>query len=324
MSFSTDCKQEICTQPLEKNCCCLSEICGLYHALGKLSLLGRGKVNVQFTTENYSLARYIYVALRKLLGVSPQLHYVTTTHFGGRRKCVLTLGPIYSPMLLEKLQMMRVTPEKSTLLSTSPYLPISKNCCIKSYVRGILLGSGYIMNPEKGYHAEIIYNDNNAQAMLTKCFQRLSLPIKKSVRRDRQYLYLKKGDDIISLLGNVGATKALMKIEDIRVKRQLLTQINRAMNCDNFNLQKRVNASKNQYNIIQTFSLNNNLEQLPPALFEIAKLRLQAPDATLIELGQMMNPPLSKSAINHRLRRLIQYINEHTDANNLPDANSTS
>ena len=100
MSFASDCKKELCSLALEKPCCQLSELSGLFMAVGSLNLLGRGRIAIQLSCENLAVARRIYTLMDSALGVTPQIHYVENTHFGGRRKAVLTLGPMHSPAFL--------------------------------------------------------------------------------------------------------------------------------------------------------------------------------------------------------------------------------
>ena len=132
MSFSSACKAELCKLPLTKPCCQVSLLCGLYQSLATLHLLGRSRISVQFTVKNYAIARYIYTFCKKNLAISPQLHFVKSPRFGGFQKCIITIGPKDAPMVLERLDMLRIREDNSfLLLSTAPRTSISKNCCIK-------------------------------------------------------------------------------------------------------------------------------------------------------------------------------------------------
>ncbi len=311
MSFSSDVKKELALVKPEKECCGLSEICGLYESMGSLSLLGRGKVNVQLTSESLAVCRRAYTLLVQTLHLTPQIHYVTNTHFGGTRKCVLTLGPIQSPVLLSALHMMQKQPDGSyAYRSATPKLPITRLCCMKAYLRGMMLGAGTMTNPEHSYHLELTCRDSNMQATAAKCMQRAGLPIKLGKRRDHPYLYLKQSDQIVHFLTVIGAHQSVMQIEELRVKRQVMETINRAMNCDNANLQKQMDASQQQIAAISRLRDDGALTTLPPSLQEMAAIRLQYPEATLTELGQMLDPPIGKSGVNHRMRRLMSIAND--------------
>ena len=307
MSFSSDVKNELATIKPEKSCCQISELCGLYATMGSLSLLGRGKVNVQLTSESLAVCRRAYTLLAQTLRVSPQIHYVTHARFGGTRKCVLTLGPVHSPTLLKALGMMN---ETGTLRSTSPKLGLTRQCCMRAFLRGIMLGGGTMSNPEQSYHLELPCRDGDMQALITKSLQKLGIPIRLSERREHVYVYFKQSDQIVDFLTLLGANNSVMLIEDLRVKRQVMEQVNRAMNCDNANLQKQMDASHHQTEAIRRLLESEKLATLPPSLQEIARARLAAPDASLQELGQMLDPPIGKSGVNHRMRRLMTYLDE--------------
>ena len=305
MSFSSDVKNELATVKPEKSCCGLSELCGLYATMGSLSLLGRGKVNVQFISESLAVCRRAYTLLAQNLHVSPQIHYVTNARFGGTRKCVLTLGPIHSPTLLKALGMMD---DSGSLRSTTPRFSLTRQCCMRAFLRGIMLGGGTMSNPEQSYHLEIPCRDSDIQAMMAKCIQRMGLPIKLAARREHTYFYFKQSDQIVAFLTVIGAHTSVMQIEDLRVKKQVMETVNRAMNCDNANLQKQMDASTAQMEAIRRLRDTDTLSTLPPGLQEIALARLNNPDASLTELGQMLDPPIGKSGVNHRMRRLMTYL----------------
>ena len=311
MSFSADVKNELAVVKPEKSCCGLSELCGLYATMASLSLLGRGKVNVQLISESLAVCRRAYTLLGQTLHVSPQIHYVTNARFGGTRKCVLTLGPVHSPVLLKALGMMDDT---GSLRSTTPRMPLTRQCCMRAFLRGVMLGGGTMSNPEQSYHLELPCRDSDIQAMMAKSMQRMGLSIKLGVRREHTYLYLKQSDQIVAFLTVIGAHQSVMTIEDLRVKKQVMETVNRAMNCDNANLQKQMDASSSQVEAIRRLLEEDRLSTLPPGLQEIAMARLNNPDASLTELGQMLDPPIGKSGVNHRMRRLMTYLTEAPEA----------
>lgn len=319
MSFSSDCKKELCLLNPEKPCCRMSELSALYMTLGSLNLLGRGKLSVQFTGESMAVARRVYTLLQKGLNLSPQIHYVSTAHFGGTRKCVLTLGPTQTPDFLSALGMMTVGEGgETTLRSTSPRVNLNRSCCVRAFLRGAMLGGGTMTNPEQGYHLELGYRDETFRDCAAKCLQRVGLPIHQSSRKGKDFLYLKQSDQIVTFLTAVGAHQAVMEMENLRVQRQVLGSVNRAMNCDSANLQKQMNASGEQLRAIDRLAKRDGLKGLPKALQEIAVARLNAPDLTLEQLGQTLDPPLGKSGVNHRMRRLMEYAAE------LPETPETS
>lgn len=315
MSFSSDCKEELCRVPCDKACCQLAELSALYMALGTVSLLGRGQLCVQFTVESPAIARRIFVLLQRVGAIVAQLHYVSHARFGGRLKCVLTVGPKQAPALLGRFAMMATGTDGSpTLRGTTPHVRLRRNCCRRAFLRGALLGCGMLSNPEHNYHLELITRDEALRLNIAKCLQALSVPVKQTQRRGAVSLYVKQSDHIAAILTATGAHQAVTTLESMRVRRQVLGTVNRAMNCDSANLRKQMNANARQLTLIQGLLTSERFASLPPALQAIARARAQAPDLTLEELGQTLTPPIGKSGVNHRMRRLMQWAADAQDA----------
>lgn len=308
MSFSSDCKEELCRLPLEKPCCRLAELSALYMALGSLHLLGRNQVKVEFTVESAAVARRIFLLLQKTLSITAQVHAVTYARFGGLKKFVLTLGPTQSPILLSRFSMMdQNRQEELVLRATSPRITLNRGCCMRAFFRGAMLGTGSISQPGRGYHLDFTVRDESLRLALAKCLHRFALPIQYSRRKGVPIFFFSQGEQIITILTLIGAHQAVMRMEDMRIKREVMGNINRAMNCDTANLEKQMNASDHQLTEIMGLITSDRFQSLPPSLQEIAMMRIQAPDASLAELGEALSPPIGKSGVNHRMRRLMEY-----------------
>ncbi len=311
MSFSSDCKEELCRVPCDKACCCGAELGALYMTLGSLSLLGRGQLCVQFAVESPAIARRVIVLLQREAQLTAQLHYVTHPRFGGRRKCVLTVGPNHAPTLLGHLGMME--PDETgalTLRTTVPRVRLNRDCCRRAFLRGALLGCASLSNPEHAYHLEFVTRDEALRLNIAKCLQSFGVPVRQVERRGAVSLYCKHSDQIATILTAAGAHEAVTTLESLRVQRQVMGSVNRALNCDSANLQKQMNASDAQLACIERLLQSERFTALPPALQEIARARLQAPALSLEELGQSLTPPIGKSGVNHRMRRLLQFARE--------------
>jgi len=180
---------------------------------------------------------------------------------------------------------------------------------IKWLIKGIYLGAGSINNPEKKYHLEIgISQKNDAEKVLEylKEFGIKSNVIEKS----NQYaVYLKDGEEISKILALFGANKSVLKFEEIRVQREMNNKINRIVNCETANLNKTINASIEQIEAIRKLKDTGNFEKLDEPLKEIAELRVNNPNASLIELGKMLKKPVGKSGVNYRLKKLMEIAN---------------
>ncbi len=304
MSFSSDCKEELCRVPCDESCCRMAELTALYLCLGSFSILGQGRVSVRFAVESAAIARRIYRFVQRETQIAAQLQYVTHARFGGTREYVLTIGPNEAPALLARLGMM-TTGAAPMLLSTIPSIRLTRACSRHAFLRGAILGCGTLVNPEHAYHLEFLVKDGKLRQSILKCLKSLDVPVKQGKRRNGETLYLKQSEHIITVLTATGAHQAVTTLESTLVKRQVLGNVNRAMNCDYANLQKQMNAGARQLGLIEALLDSEAFASLPPSLQEIARARVQAPDLSLTELGQRMTPPLSKSGVNNRMRRLM-------------------
>lgn len=173
---------------------------------------------------------------------------------------------------------------------------------IKSFIRGVFLGSGSINNPENTYHMEIYIKNREVLEKLFDIVQKYNLNLKKS----EQFLYIKDGEEISKFLAFIGANKSVLKFEEIRVQKYMNNKVNRLVNCKTANLNKVLNASIEQIDAINKLKKNGKFEKLDESLKEIANLRIDYPDLSLIELGQKLKSPLGKSGVNYRMKKIIQ------------------
>ena len=181
---------------------------------------------------------------------------------------------------------------------------------IKWLIKGVYLGSGSVNNPEKKYHLEIgIKEKSNAQKIKEYLME---YDIKSNmIEKNNQYaIYLKDSEEISKFLALIGANKSVLKFEEIRVQREMNNKINRIVNCETANLNKTINASIEQIEAIKKLKLSKRFEQLDDSLKEIAELRLNNPNANLVELGKMLKTPVGKSGVNYRLKKIMEIANE--------------
>lgn len=183
---------------------------------------------------------------------------------------------------------------------------IQKEELLKGIIRGAFLGSGSVSNPESKYHLEIILSTEKNAEKVIKILSEFTIPAKKLERKNGYGVYIKDGEEISKLLALIGANSSVLKFEEIRVLRDMKNNINRKVNCETANLNKTVNAAVRQIEAIKTLQKNKEFDKLPENLKEIAKIRLENPDASLQELGQMLKEPIGKSGVNHRLNKIIE------------------
>lgn len=181
---------------------------------------------------------------------------------------------------------------------------------LKSLIKGAYLGGGSINNPENKYHLEIgIAIEKDAENMV-KVLQRFD--IKSNLMKKKKYytIYIKDGEEISKFLALLGASKSVLKFEEIRVQREMNNKINRIVNCESANLNKTINASIEQIEAIKRLKKSHKFAKLSESLKEIANLRLENPNASLIELGKMLKEPVGKSGVNYRLKKIMEIANE--------------
>jgi len=180
---------------------------------------------------------------------------------------------------------------------------------IKWLIKGIYLGAGSINNPEKKYHLEMgITQKSDAEKVMEylKLFDIKSNMIEKN---NEYAIYIKDGEEISKFLALIGANKSVLRFEEIRVQREMNNKINRIVNCETANLNKTINASIEQIEAIKKLKDNGNFEMMDEPLKEIAELRLENPNASLIELGKMLKKPVGKSGVNYRLKKIMEIAN---------------
>lgn len=175
---------------------------------------------------------------------------------------------------------------------------------VKAFVRGVFLGSGSINNPENKYHMEIILNTKENAKVLKEILTNVDIHMKEMERKKGYSLYLKEGEEISKFLAFMGANSAVLKFEEIRVLREMKNNVNRKVNCETANLSKTIQASVKQIEAIKKLQKQGKFEKLSNSLKEVAILRLENPDASLIELGKMLKNPIGKSGVNHRLKQI--------------------
>lgn len=180
----------------------------------------------------------------------------------------------------------------------------------KGIIRGTFLGSGSITEPNARYHLEIRFESKEKRSELVKIIEKFEIEVKLLNRKHSYSIYMKDGEEISKFLALIGASSSVLKYEDIRVLKETKNNINRKVNCETANINKTISASVVQIEAIEKLKRKKKFNQLPLNLMEIANLRLENPDATLVELGQMLSQPIGKSGVNHRLKRIIEISEE--------------
>ena len=181
-----------------------------------------------------------------------------------------------------------------------------KDCCARAFLRGAFLAAGTVSDPAKSYHLEITCPGEREAMLLLTLMERCGMEPKEMVRKGTPVVYIKEGQQVRDLLAMMGATVAMMELENARILKGVRGNVNRRVNCETSNINKAVAAGMKQIRAIKALEAAGELDTLSDGLYDIAQARLAHPDATLEELGQTLVPPVSKSGVNHRLRKLCE------------------
>lgn len=306
MTFSVKTKNEISRIPIKKDCCALAELSALIHMSGSIFLEGQKRIGFKITTENAAIARRIFSLLKAKF--QTQTEVIVRKNRQLKKNNIYTIRVSYkigAEDILERVGIIeKDEKDRKTINPGIPFQFIEKECCRRAYIRGAFLGGGSISDPEKTYHLEfVVYNEKHAKD-LCKLINSYQLSSKIVQRKNSYVVYLKEGDQIVTLLNIIQAYNALLDLENIRIYKEMRNNVNRIVNCETANLSKTVNAALRHIENIEYIQKNIGFRKLPQGLKEVAELRLNYQDATLKELGEMLDPPVGKSGINHRLRKL--------------------
>ena len=193
---------------------------------------------------------------------------------------------------------------------------VERNCCKQAYIRGAFLAKGSVTNPEKGYHFEIVCDEEEQAQLVMYIIKGFGLEPKLIQRKKYFVVYMKDGSMIVDILNIMGAHISLMNMENIRILKDMRNSVNRRVNCETANINKTVNAAVKQIEDIKYIEQKRGLKFLPDNLRLLAELRLEEPETPLKELGEKVNPPIGKSGVNHRLRKISEIANELRRNNN--------
>lgn len=215
-------------------------------------------------------------------------------------------GKVFSITLKENIDIPEITINNKIVVNNNINDFLENEILKKALVRGTFLGSGSINNPDNKYHLEIIYNSQECMEYIEKVLSEYNINMKKL----NNTLYLKDGEEISKFLAFIGANKAVLKFEEIRVIRDMRNNVNRIVNCETANLNKTINASLKQIDDINFIKKMNKFHELSENLQEIANLRLENPEMSLIELGKLLSNPIGKSGVNYRLKSISEFADE--------------
>jgi len=291
MSFSADVKQELCRAPLSRKCCAQAEAYGI---LLYCNTFSSGEIRI--ITESDALAQRLPALFRKAF----QITFDRLPDGEGKH-----IFLIKDPEKLAAIQQVFGGDQRALALHIN-FGVLEENCCRISFLRGAFLSGGSVTDPQKGYHLELSTSHQSVSREMVALMRDLDLEPKDAPRKGNAVIYFKQSDRIEDFLTSIGAPISAMEVMNAKLEKDLRGSVNRRVNCDAANLDKAVEAAQGQIEAIRILEESGVLATLPDKLQEVARLRREHPADTLIQLAGRCDPPITKSALNHRLRKLIE------------------
>ena len=303
MSFSSEVKEELSRQTDSARHCRIAFLTALFHMAPVLTEDTIGiRTDLEYAAQAFAnvLKKVVQAPVseeRRPKGKS----WETTVTVSGKEQ----VKSLLEAMKLDRSPDTELIPQQDEIRSILPSrLLLQKTCCRRAYLRGVFLMTGSVSDPSKSYHLEIVFQRQEDARMIVKLMDSLGFGARVSTRKGRFVVYLKESEQISDLLGAMGATLCLMKLENERILKDIAGNINRQVNFDAANLKKTGVTSKRQREDIEFIERTVGLGTLPATLQQAAHLRLEMPDASLQELSEASQPHVGKSGINHRLKKL--------------------
>ena len=294
MTFSAEVKSEICQPRIERKCCALAEAYGVLLFCNSFS-----PSEIRIITASEEFSRRLPVLFKKAFGI--KFDRLPPENAEGKRSFRITdkekIKTIYDAF----------GNDTSSLSLHVNFGIIEESCDKTAFVRGAFLAGGSVTDPEKRYHLEFATGHYSVSREVIPILRELGFTPKESERRGNRLLYFKKSDDIADLLAALGAPLSSMKIAEARVEKEMNNVVMRKVNCDSANADKTVAAAAEQIEAIRRIKRDYGLEALPEPLYQAALLRFANPEASLSDLAKLSNPPVSKSCLSHRLRKILDF-----------------
>ena len=275
MSFSKDVKEELFAIIPKSRHCMVAELAGIF--------LVDGISNLKYDS-NDRLSRKVFTLLDKTLNI-------------GKDVTALSID-----ICTEIEKMIKLSKDG---LSVDD-LVLQQPCCKRAFIRGTFLAAGSVSDPNKGYHFEIVCHNKKQADQIERVMNSFDVEAKQISRNGKYVTYLKEGAQVVEILRVMEASHSVMELENIRVVKEVRGTINRKVNCETANIGKTVSTAVRQIEDINLIDQHIGLENLSEQLQEIAKVRLEYPDTPLGALGQYLDPPIGKSGVNHRLKKLAK------------------
>lgn len=309
MSFSANIKNELCRIDNISDCCLNTELMAIMMISAIIKNEDNDRISIFINAENSAFIRKVFLNMKKLFKVHAEILIIKSKRLRQHAIYKLIIKNDKDVDILLKGLRLKLIKDRNKYYfeiehKNNNNLNLKDNCCIRSYLRAAFLASGSVSNPEKAYHLEIVTHNTNRAKDIKKVMDKFDLNSKIIIRKGNYIIYLKEAENIVDFLNIIGAHKALMKFENVRILKDMRNNVNRIVNCETANLDKTVDAAIRQVAFIKYIRDNIGFNNLSNNLKEIAEIRLENKEASLRELGEKLEPKLGKSGVNHRLRKL--------------------
>ncbi|MDD5949780.1 MAG: DNA-binding protein WhiA [Lachnospiraceae bacterium] len=316
MSFSRDVKEELSHSIPSARHCQLAEISAILSMCGIIRISENDRIEIEVRTENSAVARKFHALIRRCFQICPEV--LIRSHSNNHRvHTYVQMIAVHEDAvrILRATKLMNREGDIEEHLSILDSVLIQHSCCKRAFIRGCFLATGSITEPEKAYHFEIVCNDMGKAEQVRDLLNFFELDA-KIVERKRYYVvYIKEGAHIVDALNVMEAHISLMNLENVRILKDMRNSVNRRVNCETANINKTVSAAVKQVEDIKYIRDHMGFGNLSEGLRQMAELRLAEPELPLKDLGQRLNPPVGKSGVNHRLRKLSNIANELRERN---------
>lgn len=307
MSFSREVKEELSRQFSRARHCQIAEIAAIISLCGRITISEKDEYSIKIHTENIAVARKYFTLIRKTFNIDTEISIRQNAYLKkARTYTIIVRGHQDSIRLLQATKLLNQQGEIMENMSVMDNVVVMQQCCKRAFIRGAFLAAGSISTPEKHYHFEIVCQTLEKAEQLQSIIQCFQIDAKIVERKKHYVVYIKEGSGIVDVLNVMEAHVALMNLENIRILKEMRNSVNRKVNCETANLNKTVSAAVKQIEDIEYIRETYGLANLNANLENMALVRLEHPEASLKELGMLLEPPVGKSGVNHRLRKLSE------------------
>ena len=311
MSFSSKVKEELSKECNSPRHCCIAETAAIISMCGKVIFDEKDHVRIEIHTENVTVARKYFTLLKKTYNINTDVSIRHSSGLNKNRSYILSVNDDETARkILMTCRLMKPCGVIEEDFSISDSLIIQRECCKRAFIRGAFLAAGSVSDPVKTYHFEIVCLSEAKAKQLQMIMETFNINARVIKRRKYFVVYVKDSSQVVDLLNIMGAYNALMDMENVRIVKDMRNNVNRKVNCETANINKTVSAAVKQIEDIRFIQMSSAFDELPESLQEMAELRVRYPEATLAELGQLLDTPVGKSGVNHRLKKISLFADE--------------